>query len=239
MQLVARAAFRQFGTRMGNTELLHHLQKETEKRSASAKSVYDDFVSRHPDTAALWREIEGETVHSTIVEGRYSDLIVLCRASSDSEYSTDVVANILVGCGRPLLLVPDMPPHTIGSTIAVAWKESAEAARAVTGAMPLLARAKRVFVVTVREEGAEPAPVFEPAERLAGQLKKHGLPAEGHSIVSGGHAVPNAVLQSARESGADLIVMGAYSHSRFRELVFGGFTRQVLQSCDLPVLLLH
>jgi nucleotide-binding universal stress UspA family protein len=239
MQIVARAALRQFSTRMGNTELLHSLQHEAIKRSNSAKAAYDDFIRRHEGVAASWLAIEGEAVRSTIAEARYSDLVVLGRVPGDSEFSTDAVADILVGCGRPVLLVPDMPLDTIGSTVAIAWKDSAEAARAVTAAMPMLTRASRIVVISVIEDGSDATQGIEPAERLAKQLKQHGLPAKAHWVVSGGRPVEHAMLQTARESGADLIVMGAYSHSRFRELVFGGFTRHVLQGCDLPVLLLH
>ena len=239
VQIVARAAFRQFGTKLGNTELLHQLQHEAATRNDNAKAAYDAFVKRHPSVPAAWRHIEGEFVHSTIDEARYSDLVVLGRAPSDSDLSVDAIANILVECGRPVLLVPDSVLATIGGSIAVAWKETAEAARAVTAAMPMLVEAKRVFVISVHEDASVPTEGFEAADRLAQQLKRHRVAAEARWLVSGGRPVAHAVLQCARESGCDLVVMGAYSHSRFRELIFGGFTRQVLQSCDLPVLLLH
>ena len=237
MQIIAKAAFRQFGTRMGNTELLHALQKEAAKRTTEARASVDSFMRANPDLPVSWREIEGESVHTAIAEARYADLVVVGHGAAESEYSAEGIGSILVGCGRPLLLVPDSPLQVIGSTIAVAWKETAEAARAVTAAMPFLAKAGRIAVISVSENASGAG--YEPAERLARDLAAQRLPAYANTVVPGGRPVADVVLQAAREAGADLLVMGAYSHSRFRELVFGGFTRHVLQGCDLPVLLLH
>ena len=239
MQIIARAAFRQFGTKLGNTELLHHLQNAAKSQTDQAKATYDAFVKEHAGVTASWRLIEGDSIQAITAEARYSDLVVLARAPATSELSADAVASILVGCGRPVLLAPDMRLETIGSSPAIAWKETAEAARAVTAAMPMLMQAKRVVVISVQEDEAVPTEGFEAADRLAQQLRRHRVPVEAHWIVAGGRPVAQAVLQSARESQCDLVIMGAYSHSRFRELVFGGFTREVLQGCDLPVLLLH
>jgi nucleotide-binding universal stress UspA family protein len=237
MQIIAKAAFRQFGTKMGNTELIHALQKEAAKRTADARASFDAFARANAGLNISWREVEGESVHTAIAEARYADLVVVGRSGAESEYSAEAVGSILVGCGRPVLLVPDSHPQAIGSTIAIAWKETAEAARAVTAAMPVLAKAERIAVISVSEDASGPA--YEPAERLARDLVDHGLPAVANTVVPGGRPVADAVLQAARECGANLLVMGAYSHSRFRELVFGGFTRHVLHGCDLPVLLLH
>jgi nucleotide-binding universal stress UspA family protein len=146
---------------------------------------------------------------------------------------------MLVAGGRPVLFVPDHPLTTIGSAVAIAWKETTEAAHAVTASMPLLAHAQRVIALTVVEPDAGSSRDVEPPEKLASKLRSHGIQAEGRSVLPAGHDAWRALVQNAREMGADLIVMGAYGHSRVRELVFGGFTRGVLEDCDLPVLLQH
>ena len=155
------------------------------------------------------------------------------------ELPVDAVANILVGCGRPLLLVPNAAVKSVGKIVAIAWKETAEAARAVTAAMPLLQRADHVLVLTADEARADPAANIRAAERLAQALARHGINSEARRVPAGGEHASRALVGSAAEQGADLLVMGAYSHSRTRELVFGGFTRELLLSCDLPLLMLH
>jgi nucleotide-binding universal stress UspA family protein len=128
---------------------------------------------------------------------------------------------------------------TIGHSVAVAWKESAEAARAMTGAMPLLLRAKKMFVISVDESGHQKEQLANSGERLVAQLARHGLATEAHVLSSPPHAAAETLARAGVELGADLLVAGAYSHGRMRELVFGGFTRQVLSSCELPVFLMH
>jgi nucleotide-binding universal stress UspA family protein len=138
-----------------------------------------------------------------------------------------------------VLLAPPSETAAIGSTIAVAWKETAEAARAVTAAMPLLERAKKVIVLSVEEHSGLPAASTASAERLATQLARHGMNVEAHGLLAKPHGGAGTLIEKAKELEADLVVSGAYSHSRVREVVFGGFTRSLLGSCELPVLLLH
>jgi nucleotide-binding universal stress UspA family protein len=247
MQIVVHAALKQFTSKMGNTELIHALQHEAESRSFSAKAAFDEFASLHfPDgraapsgVAASWRQIEGDPIGTVSAEARYSDLVVLGRGAETDELPADAVANILVGCGRPVLVVPNAALTSVGRTIAIAWKETAEAARAVTAAMPLIERADRVTVLTADEAHADPAVSIASAERLAEALARHGPKTEARRVVVEGEHASRALARSAKVLKADLLLMGAYSHSRTRELVFGGFTRELLMSCDLPLLMLH
>jgi nucleotide-binding universal stress UspA family protein len=104
--------------------------------------------------------------------------------------------------------------------------------------MPLLARASRIVVLTADEDDKTGA-LVESAQKIATQLRWNGLAAEARHVTPGGRSLPDAVLETACALGADLLVMGGYGHSRVRELVFGGFTRQVLTASSLPVLLFH
>jgi nucleotide-binding universal stress UspA family protein len=249
IEIVMAAALRQFGSKMGNRELIHALEKEAASRTHSAKTAFDEFFKRHfsahafasaaSGVTASWRCEEGHPVEDTLSAARFSDLLVLGRAPEHGQFALDSVANILVGCGRPVLLVPNAEIGPIGHTIAIAWKEKAEAARAVTAAMPLLVRAKKVLVLSANEEGSDPGPSRESAERLRSHLARHGMSVEAYGLTAHPQSVPHALLHKAKELGCDLVVAGAYSHSRVRELVFGGFTRAVLQDCDLPLMLLH
>lgn len=249
MDIVLAAALRQFGTKMSNRELVLSMKQEALSRTRSAKEAFDQFLKRclsahafgsaASGVTASWREIEGHPVQATTAEARFSDLVVLGRAPEHGEFSTASIASIVVGCGRPTLLVPNSELSSVGHTVAIAWKESAEAARAVTAAMPLLTRAKKVIVLTVAEDSDDPQQSMRSAERLATQLARHGFTVEPHGLAAQAHAGVGPLTHRAKQLGADLIVAGAYSHGRMRELVFGGFTRAFLTGCELPVFLLH
>jgi nucleotide-binding universal stress UspA family protein len=105
--------------------------------------------------------------------------------------------------------------------------------------MPLLGKAGRVTVLTADEPGDRTVSGIEPANRLAGLLQAHRIETEAQCVVPGRRPLHEALLGAAHDVAADLLVMGAYGHSRVRELVFGGLTRQVLAECVLPVLLVH
>lgn len=239
MQIIARAAIHQLITADNTRDLIGSLEDAAAKQTRDARAVYEQF-HRRPDGARLsWRQAEGDCVPNVIREARYHDLTICPRASEGGDFPIDAVANIIVGCGRPVVLVPDHPLQTIGSIVAIAWKDSAEAAHAVSAAMPLIANAERVVVLTVVEGNTTETQCSETAKRVAGNLRGHGLKSEALSVLPGGRTPWRALCQTAREVGADLTVMGAYGHSRVRELVFGGFTRDALRDYDLPVLLMH
>ena len=248
MQIVARAAVRQFGSEMGGSELIHSLEKDAKARSKAAAETFDRFLKRHfaPGVArkheavnASMEEIEGDPIADTAAKARYYDLVVIARAGENDDFSTDAIANILVGCGRPVLLVPEKALTDLGTTIAIAWKEKPEAARAVTAAMPLLRQAKKVVVLSAAETKADSEKSCRSAELLSAQLRHHGIVATIKSLPLSTGGGTKALLEAAKSADADLLVMGAYGHSRMRELVFGGFTREVLKECSLPVLMLH
>ena len=249
MKIVLNAAVHQFETTHGTREMLRDLQRQAAAHTAKAKEAFDQFAARHlsahafasaqSGVSAAFRCIEGDPLDDTISTARFADMVVIGRAPEHGQFSTDQIANILVGCGRPVLLAPLRETGAIGNTIAIAWKEKAEAARAVTAAMPLLERAKKVIVLSVEEHSSLPAACSASAERLATQLARHGMNVEAHGLAAKPHEGADVLVAKARELQADLIVSGAYSHSRVRELAFGGFTRSLLAKCELPVLLLH
>jgi nucleotide-binding universal stress UspA family protein len=249
INIVLNAALHQFASAHSNRELVLALQRDAALRSTKAKEAFDLFAARHLSAHAFasaqsgieagFRCTEGDPVRDTTAASRFADLIVIGRAAQNAAFSPDQIAGILVGCGRPILLVPQAERESIGSTIAIAWKEKAEAARAVTAAMPFLTRAKKVIVLSVEESGAQAAACAASAEHLAVQLRRHGVQVEAHGLAAPSRAGTDVLIGKAKELNADLVVSGAYSHSRMRELVFGGFTRALLTACDLPLLLLH
>ena len=141
----------------------------------------------------------------------------------------------LFDSGRPVLIAPPSAPRSLATNILIAWNRSTEQARATAFAMPLLKRAERVTILTV-----ESATVAGPSgEDLARSLAAHGIVAATITLASSKANAGDTILKKAAELGCDLIVKGAYTQSRLRQMIFGGTTRHILTKADLPVLMAH
>jgi nucleotide-binding universal stress UspA family protein len=169
--------------------------------------------------------------------GRFADLVVVGRVREGEDVAMDVLEAALMDTGKPLLIAPTTPPQTLLGTVVIAWKDTPEAARAVASAMPLIDRAGRVVILSVAED--EETPPDASCERLRKSLRWHNPETTVRSLARGGRPAVDVLLDAARELGATLLIMGGYSHSRLREVVFGGFTQRILTSADLPVLMAH
>lgn len=225
---------------------LKDLDAAARTRSAAAAQHFRDFCRQSnieicdaPSPAkgvtASWHEEEGRALRRIMLHARHNDLAVVGRAKKANGLPTDFIEELLIGCGRPVLISPTSAPATLTGTVMVCWKETAEAARAISAAMPYLARAGRVVIVSVAED-AEPS---EALSQVARQLAWNGVRAETRTIIPDGIAVPNLLASVAQEYGADLLVMGAYGRSRMREVLFGSCTHAVIRNADRPVLLMH
>ena len=177
------------------------------------------------------------------MHARYADLTVLPawpRDGGDAMPLHDHVHDLLRHSGRPLLVVPAGHASTVPPKRAlIAWSPTREAARAVADAMPLLRLAERVDVVIVDPRSGDDAHGAEPGADIAAHLARHGLQVTVETRPSMNYSVAYAVLDRARDIGADLLVAGGYGHSRLREAVLGGTTRELLQTAHLPVLFAH
>jgi nucleotide-binding universal stress UspA family protein len=167
---------------------------------------------------------------------RHCDLVVLGRAARADGLPRDLVELILVGSGRPILLAPPRPVGRIAGTALVCWKETAEAARALAAALPLLVKSSRVIVLSVEEgEGTS----LQHGVAVVRYLAWHGVGAEARWLPTDGRAIAEQIDAAAADYGADLMVMGGYGHGRMRELIFGGCTQRFLERAARPVLLMH
>lgn len=171
----------------------------------------------------------------TQLGGAY-DLIVVPRpvAGTDSG-SEDLINAALFYTGRPVLIAPPKPPAKLGAKVLLAWNRSPQAARALAGAMPVVQGASDVLVFHV-ETGAKRGPSPESIQEY---LKAHDVTSTVKIEPPDHRAIGEQVMDQAREFGADLVVMGAYSHSRLRELILGGVTRALLTEAEVPVLMTH
>jgi nucleotide-binding universal stress UspA family protein len=228
---------------------LHRLGQEIAAEQAErlrhAKEAFDSACVRHalvvkdaPSDAGVsiaWQEVE-TFLNQTLHEARYHDLVVMAR---EEKLSVERIESVLMQSGRPLLLAPRKPVAVIGRKVAIAWKPSAESARAVTAATSILSQAEQVSILSVSENGAGDDTGRASAEHLANCLKWHGVTARVGVEASPPGSASEALKEMAYNCDADLLVMGGYGHSRVREFVFGGVTRDILADCAIPVFMVR
>ena len=188
-----------------------------------------------PGTTALswgWAGDKSASDSQIGAYGRVFDISVVGRPGAergDARMATAEAA--LFESGRPVLMAPPVAPATMGETIVIAWNQSTETARAVAFAMPLLRKAKRIIVLSIENEGVE----GPSGEQLAARLAMHGLPVEAVSKSGKTRSYGEAILDFAGSFGCDLMIKGAYTQSRLRQMIFGGATSHILSKAQMPV----
>lgn len=173
---------------------------------------------------------------------RRADLCVVGQPNPDSvEFDTTLLAEAaFMDSGRPAVILPYAgTPSPLVRRVLIAWNGSREATRAVHDALPFLAGAQATTLLIVDPAAQESAATGMPGADIAAHLSRHGVHVEVRTVSSAGLAVGDVILGQAADEGADLLVMGGYGHSRMREMVLGGATRQLLAQMTLPVLLSH
>lgn len=190
--------------------------------------------SAEPTTAWLSEIEAGDEAVGQLA--RLYDIAVLARPLSDAPLPrSTLLETVLFESGRPILVAPPAAPESLGEVILIAWNGSTESARAITFARPFLEKAKRVVVLAI--EGAS---VIGPDARQVEQsLRRAGVPAESREVRPEGRSTGEAILEEATKLEADLLVKGAYTHSRLRQMIFGGATSHILNEARLPVLMAH
>jgi nucleotide-binding universal stress UspA family protein len=203
------------------------------KRMTGGKSYVADWQLQkvpHVDLASVVME-----------RGRAVDLIVAGQTDPDWDLSPlmDFPERLALESGRPVLVIPYVGRYsTIGRRVVVAWKGSREAARAVFDALPLLREAQAVHILEIKEQ-EDDAGALGADTSIAAALGRHGIKPEVRTSIASDLSVGDEILSRAADLEADLLVMGAYGHSRFRELVFGGATRHIARHMTLPTLFSH
>jgi nucleotide-binding universal stress UspA family protein len=211
-----------------------------DERARRVEARFHEWAGRH-GTRAEWRVDEGDVIGTVKLHARYADLTVVGQGLDLKDAPGELAflpEELALGVGRPVLVVPRYGTfERLGAHVLIAWNGSREATRAVHDAIPILTRATKVTVLSIDPEG-ESRPRI-PSADIALHLARHGIAAEAASTSSVDIGVGNALLSRAADLGADLIVMGAYGHSRMREMVLGGATRHLLQHMTVPVLMSH
>jgi len=213
-------------------DTVHALQRE------DAEALFSSCV---PDAGMRRQLIEerGDIAELVRQHARYHDLTILGQVDPDAKLTDgelsipDVVG---LSSGKPILMVPYAGSFpTIGERVLVAWNDSSQAARAVGDALPLMTGAKKVTILTIARRDADGIST----DGIVGYLDRHGIASESERLVANESEIADLLLSRAADEAADLMVMGLYSHSRLREQMFGGVSREVLRNMTIPVLMSH
>jgi nucleotide-binding universal stress UspA family protein len=209
------------------------VRRETE---AAGLTLTDPDAPAEPGFQVAFRRVRGREHDVVARRGMVFDLIVLTRRHGEGEPpATPTLETALMESGRPVLVAAQDVPEAVGRKVAVAWRATVPGVHALQGALPILTRAAEVTIITVDDgasEGATP-------EEVAHHLTRHGIAAASRHVGAQGREAGAAILEQASEADADLLVMGAYAHSRLRQFILGGVTSTVLRQASLPLLLAH
>jgi nucleotide-binding universal stress UspA family protein len=205
----------------------------------TVRQTFDAYAARHPvepNKGARFRWRGDSTIQdATLGElSRVYDLTVVNRPGNHGGRLT-TLEHALFESGRPVLMAPPSSPKSFGETVLIHWNASTEVCRAISMAMPILCKAKRVVLLTV-EGSINSGPS---AKDALAHLEAHGIAATEKAIGTRGRRPGEVILAEARAQGADLLIKGAYTQSRLRQMIFGGATQHVLAAAELPVFLTH
>ncbi len=188
-----------------------------------------------------WHQLRASEGAALTELARASDLVIVGQSAGDRRgISHFRPEDLVVACGRPLLVVPYAGHFaTVGRRVLIAWDGTREAARAAHDALPLIGDAETVTVVTVQAQEARFGRHWLSLDRIVRHLEHHGLAARGEETVRGGIPIADVLLSRAADLAADLIVAGAYHHSQLREALVGGVSRDLLDHMTVPLLMSH
>ncbi len=214
---------------------------------ARVKGLFDEYVidkgiavcdtrpPLHDELTISWNETPGKQADIVGVWGRLSSVIAVAQPDNDTNLGQNTLESALMNTGRPVLLCPNKPVATLGENVAIAWNGSAESSRAIAMCGSVIGNAKNVSVLS--SEDAENMQLS--AEELTLHLLDHGIQSTALSVKSKGSTLGASLVATAKENGADVIIMGAYGRSRGRAMVLGGVTQWIIDNTDIPVFLVH
>lgn len=226
-------------------EMMSATERESGARAHAVRAMFDRFVAQHEVTlgeprggfegpSASFASVTGREEDLVAQQARLADLTVVPHPEAGEDVSSsDALHAVLFDSGRPVLLAPQTAPTTIGTRVCIGWNGTAESASAVAAALPWAQRAEAVCILSA--DGYQRRGPGAPD--LAAYLALHGVHAELVTFTAVNNVVGAGLLAAARDFGGDLLAMGAYSHSRLRQLILGGVTRHVLENAALPVMM--
>jgi nucleotide-binding universal stress UspA family protein len=229
-------------------EMMSATERESAERAQGVQALFSRYVEEHgipivTDPAAAFSagavtasfgSVVGREEDVVAQQARLSDFVVLAHPEAGDDVSTsDALHAVLFDSGRPVMVAARTAPAHLGRRVCIGWNGTAESAAAVAGGLPWIERAEAVTVLHAEEYQRRGPDVTG----LVDYLAWHGVKAETRQFRPAGNSVGAGMLAAAKDVGADLLIMGAYSHSRLRQLILGGVTRHVLEHADLTLLM--
>lgn len=233
---------RGYGDQLEFVESYAVLRKQAIERAGHVEAEFREGLRRE-GIAGEWRFLESLPAETVALHARYADLAIVGQIDQEKPPPVNaarIPEEVLFASGRPVLVIPYAGRFNGAcENVLLAWTATREAARAFNDALPLLAQAKKVTVLTINPERVADVEPGIPAADIAHHLAQHGIVTEAATTVADEISTGDALLNYASDHGDDLIVMGAYGHSRAREFILGGVTRQMLRQMTVPVLMSH
>ena len=238
-----------FGGEMGfsiSSEVDRTLEREGHDRRDQARRLFREFMSAHGvpigpvapghnGPSASWREEDGRQNAVVGVTGRVYDLILVEQPEKLASIAEATLEDALFESGRAVLMAPKVARPTLGDVVAIAWNGSTETALTVALGMPFLLHARQVVIIAVgNQHMPEPGPG---GEELARALERHGISVSLRNAFGRQKTQGESFLKEATAAGADLLLKGAYTQSRIRQMIFGGATRHIIMEAKIPVLM--
>lgn len=230
-----------YGTMPTSASVVDVYYTTLDNQEAKAQANFNQYVDEQ-NPKASWRVVTGGLADVIANEARYSDLLILGQPDPGDKVSLNegLADQIIFSAGRPCLMIPHVGAVSgFGKDPLIAWDGSREAARAVHDALPLLELAKTVTVLVVQPEKVAAELDDLPGAMIAEHLARHDIAVEVKVLDGKVQNTGDMIMSYVHENGHDLIIMGAYGHSRLREIVLGGVTRQVMANMKVPVLMSH
>lgn len=231
----------------GSVAVLEQFDQEESDRAERARQAFRDFMAEHEvlwgdplkpsrQASADWLSDVEPGDEAVGQRARLYDATLLPRpVEGQGRPRASLLETTLFESGRPVLVTPPVAPERLGASVLVAWNGSTESARSLRLAEPFLAAAERVVVLAV-EGGSVPGPS---AGEVVAALRRAGIKAEAAAVRPEGQTIGAAILSEAGRLNADLLVKGAYTQSRLRQMILGGATSHILKEAELPVLMAH
>lgn len=228
-------------------DLVDASDREGKARATRTLAIFEELLTKEKiatgdglendrQPSALWEETTGFIADRVGRAARLADLTLVPQpVEPNTKDAAEILNEVMFRSGRPLMLAPPTFGTTLTETILVAWNGRAECARTVANALPFLRRARRVLLLTIDEEH----PDRPSLKGLQLYLARNGIKAEIVQRDSGGDSVGVALVRAVKDKKVDMLVMGAYSHSRWREMIIGGVTRHIIYNAPVPVFMSH
>ena len=240
LYVVGLAPMHQYAEADLGPELVEAHDKYMREASHEAERLFVERT-KGAGVAAEWRQVEGALPDLVMLHARFADLVVAGQRNPDRldpGTAPELPEQLVLDVGRPVIIVPHSGIFpTVGEKVMILWKTSRGAARAVNDALPFLRTAKEVCVVAINPEAGISGQGDNPAADVATHLSRHGIAATARVAKAERGTMGKTMRDIAGDFGADMMVMGAFGRARWREMILGGMTRNMLATMPLPILM--